>query len=306
MNRQLLSVALTAAILWLRCLGAAQAQTETVGARDAFAAGMKAFAASNYAEAGANFLNAATAAPADKLDPAPAHFNAGVASYAAGDLTSAAKAFARATDSTDLALQSRAFYNRGNALFHLADSDLAMPGMMPAAAPASTQELAMAEASIAQAVQMFENAIVLNPKDEDAKANYELALIKQQQIQEQQQQQQQQQEQQQQEQEQDQNQEGDDSQQSESQDSPQQDQPQTEEEQQDQEQKQESQAAEQPQDAGEEQSEQQEQPQPDKPSSEMTPEEASMMLDAMKALEQSQRDKLHPFFGRPVPVEKDW
>ncbi|HQM22308.1 MAG TPA: hypothetical protein PK572_01600 [Kiritimatiellia bacterium] len=301
MNRQLLSVALTAAILWLRCLGAAQAQTETVGARDAFAAGMKAFAASNYAEAGANFLNAATAAPADKLDPAPAHFNAGVASYAAGDLTSAAKAFARATDSADLALQSRAFYNRGNALFHLADSDLAMPGMMPAAAPASTQELAMAEASIAQAVQMFENAIVLNPKDEDAKANYELALIKQQQIQEQQQQQQQQQQQ-----EQDQNQEGDDSQQSESQDSPQQDQPQTEEEQQDQEQEQESQAAEQPQDAGEEQSEQQEQPQPDKPSSEMTPEEASMMLDAMKALEQSQRDKLHPFFGRPVPVEKDW
>ncbi|HHX97596.1 MAG: hypothetical protein WAQ74_04090 [Kiritimatiellia bacterium] len=301
MNRQLLSVALTAAILCLRCLGAAQAQTETVGARDAFAAGMKAFAASNYAEAGANFLNAATAAPADKLDPAPAHFNAGVASYAAGDLTSAAKAFARATDSADLALQSRAFYNRGNALFHLADSDLAMPGMMPAAAPASTQELAMAEASIAQAVQMFENAIVLNPKDEDAKANYELALIKQQQIQEQQQQQQQQQQQ-----EQDQNQEGDDSQQSESQDSPQQDQPQTEEEQQDQEQEQESQAAEQPQDAGEEQSEQQEQPQPDKPSSEMTPEEASMMLDAMKALEQSQRDKLHPFFGRPVPVEKDW
>ena len=293
MNRQLLSVALTAAILWLRCLGAAQAQTETVGARDAFAAGMKAFAASNYAEAGANFLNAA--------NPAPAHFNAGVASYAAGDLTSAAKAFARATDSADLALQSRAFYNRGNALFHLADSDLAMPGMMPAAAPASTQELAMAEASIAQAVQMFENAIVLNPKDEDAKANYELALIKQQQIQEQQQQQQQQQQQ-----EQDQNQEGDDSQQSESQDSPQQDQPQTEEEQQDQEQEQESQAAEQPQDAGEEQSEQQEQPQPDKPSSEMTPEEASMMLDAMKALEQSQRDKLHPFFGRPVPVEKDW
>ena len=106
MNRQLLSVALTAAILCLRCLGAAQAQTETVGARDAFAAGMKAFAASNYAEAGANFLNAATAAPADKLDPAPAHFNAGVASYAAGDLTSAAKAFARATDSADLVIAS--------------------------------------------------------------------------------------------------------------------------------------------------------------------------------------------------------
>ena len=46
--------------------------------------------------------------------------------------------------------------------------------------------------------------------------------------------------------------------------------------------------------------------QPEKPSEEMTPEEAAMMLDAMKAQEQSQRDQLHPFFGRPVPVEKDW
>jgi len=38
----------------------------------------------------------------------------------------------------------------------------------------------------------------------------------------------------------------------------------------------------------------------------MTPEEAAMLLDAMKAQEQQQRDQLHPFLGRPVPVEKDW
>ena len=30
------------------------------------------------------------------------------------------------------------------------------------------------------------------------------------------------------------------------------------------------------------------------------------LLDALKAQEQSQRDRLHPFLGRPVPVEKDW
>ena len=38
----------------------------------------------------------------------------------------------------------------------------------------------------------------------------------------------------------------------------------------------------------------------------MTSEEAEMLLDALKAQEQSQRDRLHPFLGRPVPVEKDW
>ena len=38
----------------------------------------------------------------------------------------------------------------------------------------------------------------------------------------------------------------------------------------------------------------------------MTPEEAEMLLDTLKAQEQSQRDRLHPFLGRPVPVDKDW
>lgn len=64
-----------------------------------------------------------------------------------------------------------------------------------------------------------------------------------------------------------------------------------------------------PQPKPEQQKEQQQEEEPiqeDKPSEEMTPEEAAMMLDAMKAQEQSQRDRLHPFFGRPVPVEKDW
>ena len=41
-----------------------------------------------------------------------------------------------------------------------------------------------------EAIQMYENAIALNPKDVDAKANYELAVLKQQQLQQQKQQQQ--------------------------------------------------------------------------------------------------------------------
>jgi hypothetical protein len=31
-----------------------------------------------------------------------------------------------------------------------------------------------------------------------------------------------------------------------------------------------------------------------------------MLLDAMKAREQAQRDQLKPLFGNPVAVEKDW
>ncbi len=38
----------------------------------------------------------------------------------------------------------------------------------------------------------------------------------------------------------------------------------------------------------------------------MTPEEATQLLDAMRAREQSQRDQLKPLFGRPIPVENDW
>ena len=263
-------------------------------ARVSFAAGLQAFAASNYPAASNAFLSAAAAAPAEKLDPAAAQYNAALSAYAAGDLKAAADLFARAATSADLGLQAKAYYNRGNALFHQAGGPagaLPLPTM-------STQELAGAESSVGEAIQMYENAIALDPKDADAKANYELAVLKQQQLQQQQQQQQQQDQQNQDHQKQDQQDPSD----------------QKQEEQKDQEQKQEQpqqQSAEQqpqpkpnPQD---EQQKQEEEPiQEEKPSEEMTPEEAAMMLDAMKAQEQSQRDRLHPFFGRPVPVEKDW
>ena len=258
-------------------------------ARASFEAGLEAFAASNWPAASNAFLEAAAAAPAEKLDPAAAYYNAGLAAYAGGDLKAAADSFARASSGSDLRLQSQAYYNRGNALFHQVGS--------PAAAPAlplptmSTQELAGAEASVAEAIQMYENAIALDPQDVDAKANYELAVLKQQQIQQQKQQQQDQQNQDQQKQD-------------------QQNQEQKQEEQQDQkqdQQQQQPQAQPQPENQPEEnQQQEEEQIQEEKPSEEMTPEEAAMMLDSMKAQEQSQRDRLHPFFGRPVPVEKDW
>ncbi|HRT04889.1 MAG TPA: hypothetical protein P5204_04240 [Kiritimatiellia bacterium] len=277
-------------------MSAAGAKAEQANARASFDAGLQAFAASNWPAASNAFLEAAAAAPAAKLDPAAAYYNAGLAAYAGGDLKAAADSFARASSGSDLRLQARAYYNRGNALFH----QVGGPGA--AAAPAmplpamSTQELAGAEASIGEAIQMYENAIALDPKDLDAKANYELAVLKQQQIQQQKQQQQQQDQQ---------------NQDQQNQDQQKQNQ-QKQEEQQDQKQQQQQQqrqAQQQPQPENQPEDKQQqeeEQIQADKPSEEMTPEEAAMMLDAMKAQEQSQRDRLHPFFGRPVPVEKDW
>ena len=274
-------------------LAAVSVRAAEPSARGSFDAGLQAFAASNWPAASNAFLEAAAAAPADKLDPTAAYYNAGLAAYAGGDLKAAADSFARASSGSDLRLQSQAYYNRGNALFH----QVGGPAAAMQAAPAlplptmSTQELAGAEASVAEAIQMYENAIALDPQDVDAKANYELAVLKQQQIQQQKQQQQDQQNQDQQKQD-------------------QQNQEQKQEEQQDQkqdQQQQQPQAQPQPENQPEEnQQQEEEQIQEEKPSEEMTPEEAAMMLDSMKAQEQSQRDRLHPFFGRPVPVEKDW
>lgn len=284
--KRLLSMAACAA------LAAISARAAEPSARASFDAGLQAFAASNWPAASNAFLDAAAAAPAAKLDPAAAYYNAGLAAYAGGDLKAAADSFARASSGSDLRLQSQAYYNRGNALFH----QVGGPGA--AAAPAmplpamSTQELAGAEASVAEAIQMYENAIALDPRDLDAKANYELAVLKQQQIQQQKQQQQDQQKQDQQ-----------------NQDQQNQEQKQEEQKDQKQEQQQQQQQAEQkpqPENQSGEQQQEEEQIQEEKPSEEMTPEEAAMMLDSMKAQEQSQRDRLHPFFGRPVPVEKDW
>lgn len=256
-------------------------------ARPAFEAGLEAFAASNFSAAAESFVEAAAAAPAEKLDPAAARYNAGLAAFAAGDLEAAAVHFNAAAAASDLGLQARAYYNRGNALFHLADSPLqaqALPGGDPAPA------LDTSESAIGQAIQMYENAIALDPDDADAKANYELAVLKQQQIQQQQQDQQQDQE----KKEEEEKEEGDSQPQPESGDSGKE---QKEEEPRPQPDSQPS--------AGESQ-EESESPQPEASAEDMTPEEAEMLLDALKAQEQSQRDRLHPFLGRPVPVEKDW
>ena len=267
-------------------------------ARAAFDAGVKAFAASNYAAASESFAEAAAAAPVEKLDPAAAHYNAALSAYAAGDLQKASTSFANAAAGSDLDLQAKAYYNRGNALFHLANMP-PVQGAPQAAAPTNAPDLG--EAAIGQAIQMYENAIALNPQDTDAKANYELAVLKQQEMQQQKQQQQQQKDQQNQDEKKEDPKDSSQDQQQQQQDQQNQEQNKPDQQQQEQQKQDQQQAKEQ-----EPKKEQAKEAQPEKPSEEMTPEEAATMLDAMKAQEQSQRDQLHPFFGRPVPVEKDW
>lgn len=269
-------------------------------ARRSFKAGLQAFSSSNYPAASNAFLEAAAAAPEEKLDPAAAFYNAALAASEAGDAVAAADLFERATTSTDLNLQAKAFYNRGNTLFQQAGGPASpLPPTMPMPAPA----LEAAGDSIGEAIQMYDNAIALNPDDVDAKVNYELAVLKQQQIQQQQQEQQNQD---------DPQQDSEDKKDSDSQQDqdqqkgkgqpPPQPEPNPEEKEQEQppEPSPQQEKEEQPREA------QSQSGQAPDPSEEMTEEEAEMMLDAMKAQEQSQRDQLHPFLGRPIPVEKDW
>ena len=277
----------------LAALTAVSASAADPSARDAFAAGLRDFAASNFSAAADGFLEAAAAAPAAKLDPAAALFNAGLAAYADGNFEAAADSFARASAGSNLRLQSQAFYNRGNALFQQVGANSAPLPALPLP-NASSQQLAAAAASVGDAIQMFENAIALDPDDVDAKANYELAVLKQNQIQQQQQQQRNQQEQQDQEQEQEQQDPQNQEDRPDQNQNPEQ-QPQPQEE-----------PRPQPEEPTDENQNQEDQIEDNQPSEQMTPEEAAMLLDAMKAQEQSQRDRLHPFFGRPVPVEKDW
>ncbi len=251
-----------------------------------FTAGLADLAASNYPSAASNFLAAAELAPTNNLPAAPALYNAALATAAAGDPDAASTLLAESARAIpDLDAQARAYYNRGNTLYALSDAD-----------PTSTN----ASALIAEALQSYENAIALAPSAPDYKANYELALLKQQQIQQQQQQQQQQNQQQSQDQE-NQDQSSDDQQQSQQQDQQQEQQ----QEQQEQSQQQSQSQSQESQESQESQQQSQQQSQ-EPPSEQMTPEEATQLLDAMRAREQSQRDQLKPLFGRPIPVENDW
>jgi Ca-activated chloride channel family protein len=86
------------------------------------------------------------------------HFNTGTAAYRNQQFEEAAKQFNATLASPDLKLQGLAYYNEGNALYHLGER---------AADPKQRTE------SWEKALQGYQSAMKLNGQDPDAKFNYE-------------------------------------------------------------------------------------------------------------------------------------
>jgi Ca-activated chloride channel family protein len=108
-----------------------------------------------------------------KGDDPRLHFNAGAAAYRNRQFEEAAKQFNATLASPDLKLQGLAYYNEGNALYHLGERN-----------PDPKKRTEAWE----KALQDYQSTAKLNPEDADAKYNYEfvkrkLAELKQQQSQ---------------------------------------------------------------------------------------------------------------------------
>jgi Ca-activated chloride channel family protein len=111
-----------------------------------------------------------------KSDDPRLHFNAGAAAYRNQQFEEAAKQFNATLAAPDLKLQGLAYYNEGNALYHLGERD---PD------PKKRKE------AWEKAVQDYQSTAKLNPQDEDAKFNYEFVKRKLEELKQQQQQSQQ-------------------------------------------------------------------------------------------------------------------
>lgn len=247
------------------CLVARLAQAREPSAKAALRDGLKAYREERFEEALSAFESAAKQSERARLDPAIAHYNRGNSSFRLRRPEEAQDAYREALRTLDARVQQHASYNRGNAL------------ALRAQALQQAGQLEQALASVDEALAMYENALRLDPSDQDAKINYELAWRLREQLEQLRQQ---------------------------APSSPQ--------------------TSPQPRESAEPRAPEQKQPSDDQkeqapsspesaaqppapaPSEEMTPEEARMLLDAMRQEEQTQREKLRMFLGEPVPVEKDW
>jgi Ca-activated chloride channel family protein len=109
-----------------------------------------------------------------KSDDPRLHFNAGAAAYRDQQFEEAAKQFNATLASPDLKLQGLAYYNEGNALYHLGERN---PD------PKKRTE------SWEKALTDYQSTVKLNPQDADAKFNYEFVKRKLEELKQQQQQQ---------------------------------------------------------------------------------------------------------------------
>src|SRR6266700_492767 len=105
------------------------------------------------------------------------HFNAGAAAYREEQFEEAAKQFDQAMTAADLKLQELAYYNQGNALYHLGERN-----------PDPHKKTEAWQKSL----QDYESSLKLNPTDADAKFNHQYVKKKLEELKQQQQQQKQQ------------------------------------------------------------------------------------------------------------------
>lgn len=125
--------------------------------RSAMRKGLKAYKAGDYTNS-IQFLEKTA------LEfPTLGNYNLGNAHYRNRDYEAAEQAFNEALRTTDLELQAKAYFNRGNAL-------LARTTVMT-----GPEEIGLAAELAFQASDMFEKTILLDPADMDAKRNYEKA-----------------------------------------------------------------------------------------------------------------------------------
>lgn len=146
------AVAGNAVALFIACLTLASARAGAAKAERHYKAGEYKSALSAYQELlGKN--------PADPR----LHYNAGAAAYQAKKFDDAQREFQAAVASPDLDLQQQAFYNLGNADFRVGEAN------------SNPQERS---AAWEQAIQHYDAALKINPKDADAEYNRELVKKK--------------------------------------------------------------------------------------------------------------------------------
>ena len=125
--------------------------------RSAMRKGLKSYKAGNY-------TNAVESLRKTALEfPAIGNYNLGNAQYRQGDYESAAATYNEALRTTDIELQAKAYFNRGNALLARTTE---LTGQ---------EQIGTAIELSFQAVDMFEKAILLAPDELAAKQNFERA-----------------------------------------------------------------------------------------------------------------------------------
>jgi tetratricopeptide (TPR) repeat protein len=125
--------------------------------RSSMRKGLKAYKSGDYTNAVSQLTKATLEFPAI------ANYNLGNTLYRNGEYEAAEKAYNEALRTTDFELQAHAYFNRGNAL-------LARTTILT-----EPEQIGLAAELAFQAIDMYEKAILLDPKDLDAKCNYEKA-----------------------------------------------------------------------------------------------------------------------------------